>query len=182
MNQYIVNIENMEKVLQEVIAYVGENVDKKPMIIEARPYDKKIHTSHQQMKYLHCDNGPIKLFSEYQGSSVHEAELFLKRECGEHLFVRPLGMSTMDSLAGKIGKAYWECTNSACRKLAELQLIAKNKRCLNCNSDKHRLIMILSKTELTTKQTNEWIESMYSFLSSSDIDVRVQMPDADWNK
>ena len=183
MKQFIIRNDHADHIeidWEEVEQYRALNIVKGPLIVEIRKYDAKQEISYNQMKYIHCDNGPIKLFSQYQGCSTQEAELILKRECGENLFIRELTGSTWFELCELRGKAYYECKSQVCRKLIEpkdIKLVEGKRVCPTCGNS-IRVISILSKTELTTKQCNEWIENMYQFLQQYDINV--QMPNKDW--
>ena len=56
-------------------------------IIEVRKFDPDREISLQQMKWLHCENGPIALFAEYMGFSVEESQRDLKRKQGRQWLV-----------------------------------------------------------------------------------------------
>ena len=182
MKQIIITPDTMS----EAFAEIGQYIDKhsgESLIVEVRKYDPQKEISYNQMKYIHCDAGPIKLFAEFQGCSNLESELQLKRECGEHLFIKELTGQTWVELCELRGKSYFECKNTLCRLLALPQDMIKvdgKRACPMCKTLEPRVVMILSKTELTTKQTNEWIENMYTFLTSQNINV--QMPNRDWRK
>lgn len=59
-------------------------------IVEVRKYDEAKEISLQQMRWLHCKNGPIALLAEYMGVSKLIAELILKKKCGERFFVHEI--------------------------------------------------------------------------------------------
>ncbi|MCK5127223.1 MAG: hypothetical protein KAR42_13295 [candidate division Zixibacteria bacterium] len=64
-------------------------------IVEVRAYDEAKEISLQQMRWLHCKNGPITILSEYMGVSKLIAELILKRKCGEEFFVHKIDGETV---------------------------------------------------------------------------------------
>ena len=59
-------------------------------VIEVRKLNEDREISLQQMKWLHCNNGPIALLAEYMGCSRLIAEHILKKKCAEHLFVKEI--------------------------------------------------------------------------------------------
>lgn len=103
-------------------------------IIEVRKFDPEREISLQQMKWLHCKNGPIVLLAEYMGCSKMIAELILKKKCGERFFIHKIDGDTV----------------------------------------------IASKSMLSVKQTNEWIENIFDFMDS--INCPVQPPDPKWRE
>lgn len=64
-------------------------------VVEIRAYDEAKEISLQQMRWLHCKNGPIELLAEYMGVSRLIAELILKRKCGEEFFVHKIDGETV---------------------------------------------------------------------------------------
>ena len=182
MKQIIITKDTMSADFAELGKYIDDNIGDSMMIIEVRKYNAQLEISHNQMKYIHCDNGPIKMYANHYHYSLQESELYLKRECGEHLFIRELTGATWFELCELKGKAYYECKSQVCSSLLEPKTIQLDKIdgkriCPKCSTEV-RVISILSKTELTTKQTNDWIDSMYTFLTEKG--VNIQLPNKEW--
>lgn len=57
-------------------------------VVEVRKYDEAREISLQQMRWLHCPDGPFAVLAEYMGVSRLIAELILKKKCGERWFVQ----------------------------------------------------------------------------------------------
>ena len=64
-------------------------------IVEVREYNEAKEISLQQMRWIHCKNGPIELLAEYMGCSKMIAELILKKKCGERFFVHEIDGETV---------------------------------------------------------------------------------------
>lgn len=135
MKSYIIDKENLAEQVAHVAKDVLELTVKNKVIVEVRKYNKTKETSLAQMAYIHCENGPIKMLAKEGGYSELEAEIILKRYCGEHLFVVPTENPTVK--------------------------------------------LLKSKTDLTTKETSEWIENMYHWLRD-ELDIQIQLPNKEW--
>lgn len=180
--RYIVSQETIADKAIEIMADINEHIAKGLSVVEVRKYDKQKEISLAQMAYIHCENGPIKMYAKEHGYSSLEAELILKRECGEHLFIHELKGDNWFKMMEKLGAAYFECLNPMCRRLTypdKIKKIDMVRICPNCNTKHPRIIFILSKTELTTKQTTEWIENMYNWLRDMH-NIQVELPDQEW--
>ncbi|MDD5459738.1 MAG: hypothetical protein PHF37_10145 [Phycisphaerae bacterium] len=150
-------------------------------IIEVRPWDEAKEISLQQMKWIHCDAGPIKLFADFQGVSLLDAELELKRKCARKLFVIEVSGHNWEKLIN--GRFFYECQRSICNKLVyphRVMIVGRKRVCPHCGHASVRLIHINSKTSLSAKQTTEWMKSMVSFCE--DLKIKIQMPDKDWKE
>lgn len=133
--RYIVSQETIADKAIEIMADINEHIAKGLSVVEVRKYNKTKETSLAQMAYIHCENGPIKMLAKEGGYSELEAEIILKRYCGEHLFVVPTENPTVK--------------------------------------------LLKSKTDLTTKETSEWIENMYHWLRD-ELDIQIQLPNKEW--
>ena len=160
-------------------AIIGEAGNYDRFVIEIKPDDDGA----RQYAWLHCEAGPFKVYADYQGCSAYEAELLLKRECGEQWFVIDINDSNWDKLGDKLrGKLYYECLSPVCQRLVQPKMIIKRngyKCCPHCGK-MVKLIFIKSKTMLTKKQRTSWIENMIDFLDGEGCSV--MPPDPEWRK
>lgn len=148
----------------------------KGFIVEVRPYSPDNEISRQQMKWLHCDAGPIKTLSDYQGISRKEAQNELKRKCGRQWFIDYVTDENCNDVEGQI---FYECQWSFCNKLTHpAKLIGQDKLCPFCGKDTLLIINIKSKTTLSIKQTNEWFTEIFDFMDA--INRPVMPPDPKW--
>ena len=147
-------------------------------IIEVREFDLDREISLQQMKWLHCKNGPIVLFAEYMGFSVEESQRDLKREHGRQWLVEEV---TEDNCNIVEGQVFYECQYSFCKRLIHpFLLIGRSKICPFCQSELLLLINIKSKKSISVKQTNGWIKNISAFMES--INCRMELPDPKWQQ
>ncbi len=160
-------------------AIQGEAGNYERFVIEIRPDDEGL----RQYAWLHCDEGPFAIFAKDQGCSVHEAELLLKRECGEQWFVIDITEANWHQLGDRLrGKLYYECLSPVCHRLIQPNKVAKikgQKCCPHCGKAV-KLIFIKSKTMLTKKQRSSWIENIIDFMDL--MGCRVMPPDPEWRK
>ncbi len=176
MKQIVVTKDNLSEVYLAIGQYIADNKGDK-MMIEMRKYDKQREISKKQMDYIHCEDGPIAKYAAKFYYSHEEAELYLKRECGEHLFICELTGETWFGMCKVKSVGYFECKSPLCKKLIHKENIRckDGKRvCPKCGTEA-RVIAIASKTELTTKQCKEWIDSMFTFLTEKGVDVKPPM-------
>lgn len=147
-------------------------------VVEVRNYTKEEEITLQQMRWLHCKEGPIQVLSQYQGVSLMEAQRELKRKCGRQWFVEMVDETNYHEVEGQV---FFECKKSFCNKLFHPVLLAGRQRlCPYCQTDSIQLINIKSKTSLTVRQTNLWFMEIFEFMES--IGQPVMPPDPRWNE
>lgn len=144
-------------------------------IIEVRAYDPEKEISDAQMRYFHACI--IKEYSAHTGNSAWESEQWLKREAGEQWF-----MQEIKPEEARRGTVMFECLNPYCRKLFVVpkrgthgDLYCPND---SCRWGDVRLFFMLSKTELSTRDFNEYLQNCWDFMAS--INRPVQPPDKAW--
>jgi len=182
MKNFILDPETLKAKTAELMACIQDILSTGKAMVEVRKYNRQQEVTLAQMAYIHCQNGPIKMYAKEHGYSDLEAELILKRHCGEHLFVHELKGDNWFNMMEKKGVAYFECVSPLCRRLTEPEHIKRDgltRVCPHCWTKQPRVIIILSKTELNTKQTAEWIESMYHWLRDEHR-IKVELPNKEW--
>ena len=146
-------------------------------LITVERFNPERAISAQQMKWVHCEDGPIRIYSEI-GHSLAESENYLKRQCGRQWFIVDI---TDDNWWESTGEIYYECRHSLCGQIFRPNLvrcIAGILRCKECGGKDIHLIAIKSKTGLTVNETTDWFNNMFDFMES--IGHPVSKPNKNW--
>lgn len=143
-------------------------------VVTVEPYDPKDSISDQQRKYWHAM--PVKLYAQHTGNSELRAEIYLKRECGEHYFV----LEATEKNLQKRGKLMFDCSKCKGLSFVPVQLPDGIYACPECHSDKIKPVFVLSKMELSIQDFNVVLDNAYEFLNA--INCRCQRPDPNWKE
>lgn len=109
MKSFILDTINLTANLPNVLDEIEGIIKDGKAIVEVRKYNKQKEISIAQMAYIHCENGPIKMLAKEGGYSELEAEMMLKRFCGEHLFVVDTDDPKIKLLRSKTSLTTKEC-------------------------------------------------------------------------
>jgi len=141
-------------------------------IVEVRRFDEQREISLKQMAYWHAV--VVLEYSQKTGESLLRSEWILKRSAGRLWF-----MLEAEEEMAKRGQVMFECQSVACQNMFVLPRKFRGKYvCPNCRSTNIRLFFMLSKTELSVKVFNWFLENAWNFMES--IGYPVPPPDPEW--
>jgi len=132
--------------------------------------------SEQQRKWLHCDNGAIRVIMKAEKKTFMDAKVFLKVRFGRAFFVEYI---TPENYQKVKGVPYWECQNTFCKEVSHVAVMGYEngiRQCPKCGNIDIKLIAIKSSEDQPIKTINLWFKEMISKIPN------LPEPNPEWDK